>query len=225
MEPLPPVYHSRRGSSSIISLTGGLFADKIKKSYPYIDMVFGTQMFHRLPEFIYKRMNGSSRIFEIELPNDNNVMVKQNMYGLLADAIVGGYIQGTEIHGGKLEIGGEKGKFIVHEDGSVEILTANDTPVYATKNDVDLIEYATKYRVELSYEGNTIFSTTEQSCKVTCEVYEGTTKITNKITAFNWYLNSVLYKTTTEPNITIKNDSFEGSTQLNCQVTFDEEIL
>lgn len=45
-------------------------ADKIKRSYPYIDMVFGTQMFHRLPEFIYNRMNGSRRIFEIELPND-----------------------------------------------------------------------------------------------------------------------------------------------------------
>ena len=27
-------------------------AEKIKKSYPYIDMVFGTQVFHRLPEFI-----------------------------------------------------------------------------------------------------------------------------------------------------------------------------
>ncbi len=46
-------------------------ADKIKKSYPYIDIVFGTQMFHRLPEFIYKRMNGSGRIFELSLPNDS----------------------------------------------------------------------------------------------------------------------------------------------------------
>jgi len=45
-------------------------ADKIKKSYPYIDMVFGTQMFHRLPEFIYKRLNGSARLYAIELPND-----------------------------------------------------------------------------------------------------------------------------------------------------------
>ncbi len=44
-------------------------ADKIKKSYPYIDLVFGTQMFHRLPEFIYKRLTGSKRIFELELPN------------------------------------------------------------------------------------------------------------------------------------------------------------
>lgn len=48
-------------------------ADKIKKSYPYIDLVFGTQMFHRLPEFIYKRMNGSGRIFELSLPNEDIV--------------------------------------------------------------------------------------------------------------------------------------------------------
>lgn len=44
-------------------------AEKIKKSYPYIDMVFGTQVFHRLPEFIYRRLGGSSRIFELELEN------------------------------------------------------------------------------------------------------------------------------------------------------------
>ena len=47
-----------------------IVADKIRKSYPYIDIVFGTQMFHRLPEFIYKRLNGHSRIFELSLPND-----------------------------------------------------------------------------------------------------------------------------------------------------------
>lgn len=46
-----------------------IVAEKIKKSYPYIDMVFGTQVFHRLPEFIYKRMNGSKRIFERTLEN------------------------------------------------------------------------------------------------------------------------------------------------------------
>ena len=45
-------------------------AEKIKKSYPYIDMVFGTQVFHRLPEFIYKRINGGKRLFENELPNE-----------------------------------------------------------------------------------------------------------------------------------------------------------
>ena len=44
-------------------------ADKIKKSYPYIDIVFGTQVSHRLPEFIYKRLKGSKRIFELALEN------------------------------------------------------------------------------------------------------------------------------------------------------------
>lgn len=48
-------------------------AEKIKKSYPYIDILFGTQVFHRLPEFIYKRMNGGPRVFERELPNEDIV--------------------------------------------------------------------------------------------------------------------------------------------------------
>ena len=48
-------------------------ADKIKKSYPYIDIVFGTQVFHRLPEFVYNRLKGSKRIFELELPNEDIV--------------------------------------------------------------------------------------------------------------------------------------------------------
>ncbi len=50
-----------------------IVAEKIKKSYPYIDIVFGTQNFHRLPEFIYKRMNGSRRIFELSLENNKIV--------------------------------------------------------------------------------------------------------------------------------------------------------
>lgn len=58
-----------------------IVAEKIKKSYPYIDIVFGTQVFHKLPEFIYKRMNGSPRIFNRELPNDEiveGIPVKRN---------------------------------------------------------------------------------------------------------------------------------------------------
>lgn len=39
-------------------------ADKFKKSYPYVDILFGTHVRHRLPEFVYKRMTGSARIFE-----------------------------------------------------------------------------------------------------------------------------------------------------------------
>lgn len=50
-----------------------IVAEKIKKSYPYVDMVFGTQVQHRLPEFIYRRLTGGARIFERELANGSIV--------------------------------------------------------------------------------------------------------------------------------------------------------
>lgn len=43
--------------------------DRIKKSYPYVDIVFGTHVIHKLPEFIYRRLNGSGRIFDISTEN------------------------------------------------------------------------------------------------------------------------------------------------------------
>lgn len=49
-------------------------ADKIKNSYPYVDIVMGTQVSHRLPEFLYKRLTGSPRIFE--LSQDNGEIVE-----------------------------------------------------------------------------------------------------------------------------------------------------
>ena len=49
-------------------------AQKIKRSYPYVDIVMGTHVFHRLPEFLYKRLSGSSRIFELSM--DNNTIVE-----------------------------------------------------------------------------------------------------------------------------------------------------
>lgn len=149
----------------------------------------------------------------------------QKYSGVIARALVGGVVHGAEIFGGKMEIGGDKGKFIVHEDGSVEILTTNDTPVYATKDDVDLIKYATRYHVELSYTDNTIFNTAGQSCKVNCTVYKDADDITDHITSFEWYINGELHATTQTPYITITNSDFAGSAQLNCQVTFDEDDL
>lgn len=47
-------------------------ADKFYKSYPYVDIVFGTQQYHRLPEFIYRRMT-SKRVYELGLDNSKIV--------------------------------------------------------------------------------------------------------------------------------------------------------
>ena len=48
-------------------------AQKIKKSYPYVDIVMGTHVEHRLPEFLYKRLTGSPRIFELS-QEDNTIV-------------------------------------------------------------------------------------------------------------------------------------------------------
>lgn len=48
-------------------------AQKFIKSYPYVDIIFGTQLHHRLPEFIYKRLTGGKRIKELALDNKDIV--------------------------------------------------------------------------------------------------------------------------------------------------------
>jgi len=40
-------------------------ADKIKNSYPYVDIVFGTHAMHQLPQMLYERFNNGRRIFEV----------------------------------------------------------------------------------------------------------------------------------------------------------------
>ncbi len=44
-------------------------AKRFLKSYPYVDIIFGTQVGHRLPEFIYRRLSGERRICELSLNN------------------------------------------------------------------------------------------------------------------------------------------------------------
>ena len=152
----------------------------------------------------------------------------EDRWGPLAEYITADMIEGKVIKGGSIQIGDENEEggnlFIVHTDGSVEIKT-NGKDKYASVSAVESIKNAYQYRIDLSYEGNTIFNTAGQTCTVICKVYKEKDDITKKITSFNWYLNGVLYKTTTEPNITITNDNFTGSTQLNCQITFDENNL
>jgi len=40
-------------------------AQKIKKSYPYVDLVFGTHALHRLPELLYTALIQKKRVFEV----------------------------------------------------------------------------------------------------------------------------------------------------------------
>ncbi len=40
-------------------------AEKIKKSYPFVDMVFGTHVIHKLPEFLYISFSRGKKIYEL----------------------------------------------------------------------------------------------------------------------------------------------------------------
>ncbi|MBO5270583.1 MAG: radical SAM protein, partial [Clostridia bacterium] len=57
-----------RDPSLLIGVGGCMVSQKhrveqIKRSYPYVDFVFGTSSFYRLPEFVAKRRGGSKRLF------------------------------------------------------------------------------------------------------------------------------------------------------------------
>ncbi len=48
--------------------------EKIKKSYPFVDIVFGTHVMHRLPEFLYVSLRGGKKIREY--PDADGVIVE-----------------------------------------------------------------------------------------------------------------------------------------------------
>lgn len=51
-------------------------ADKIKKSYPFVDLVFGTYAIHRLPELLYKTLSTGKRVYECE---DSDGVIAENL--------------------------------------------------------------------------------------------------------------------------------------------------
>ncbi|MDD6283740.1 MAG: tRNA (N6-isopentenyl adenosine(37)-C2)-methylthiotransferase MiaB [Firmicutes bacterium] len=62
--------HRRRRPNCIIALCGCMvqqpqIAQKIERSYGYVNLLFGTHSIHRLPEFIYRLVSGEKRVFDI----------------------------------------------------------------------------------------------------------------------------------------------------------------
>lgn len=68
----------KRHPSMIIALCGCMMeqeqvAEKIKKSYPFVNLVFGTHSLHHFPELLYKTLTGDKRIFERGI-EDNRIV-------------------------------------------------------------------------------------------------------------------------------------------------------
>ena len=47
--------------------------ERIKKSYPYVSVLFGTSMLYRLPEILYTYLNGKKRLFYLDAGDAGNI--------------------------------------------------------------------------------------------------------------------------------------------------------
>lgn len=50
-------------------------ADKIRASYPFVDIVFGTHVIHKLPEFLYRSFATGKKVYE--LPDNDGVIAEE----------------------------------------------------------------------------------------------------------------------------------------------------
>ncbi|MEE1084300.1 MAG: hypothetical protein UH850_11305 [Paludibacteraceae bacterium] len=166
----------------------------------------------------------------------------EERWGVLSDAVVSGFISGSVIEGGSLKIGGQegdKGTFIVNNDGSVQILGPEGTEMYAGK----ALENTYRFQTRLTYDGLTVFTDIEDKCTVTCHVYDTSKPIVNGIEdqeittdvisiggTFTWNRAFSGSDDTWEPTfvnnqpnvILIQQKDVERNAQFDCVVEFEE---
>lgn len=149
-------------------------------------------------------------------------------FGILTDCMVGGYIEGSEIKGGSLEIGGEGGTFKVNSDGSVQILGADGNSTYATKTD---FQQAIGWTTEVISDGPTIFTDKNQVATLSCKVYYQGEDKTSTISSskFKWIRTSANTpsdqiwnsKHTGVKTIAITHSDIENNATICCKVNIE----
>ena len=111
-------------------------------------------------------------------------------YGLLAQAVLAGYIEGSQMVGGTIKIGLQSDgsyAFEVHEDGSVTMHGGGGSGVAGEEDFNKLVERVEKideskmYRVEIVSDGPTIISTAEDKVKMACKVYSWDVDVTDSL--------------------------------------------
>ena len=116
-----------------------------------------------------------------------------DFYGVIAEAILSGYIESSTMVGGTINIG--DGAFVVHEDGSVTMNggngsgSGNTIAGYVTEegvreiekglqDQIDGINNTKMYRVEISTADSLILSDTDQTATLKCKIYSWEKDIT-----------------------------------------------
>ena len=126
-------------------------------------------------------------------------------YGVIAEAVLSGYIESSTMVGGTIKIGLQDDgsyAFEVHEDGSVTMSGGSSIDGYAKTEDVtklggqiiqiqdnvDTITNSKMYRIEIHCDGPTIMNMKNQSAKLSCKVYSWDTDKTDDFDSslFKW---------------------------------------
>ena len=126
-------------------------------------------------------------------------------YGLLAQAVIAGIVEGSRIRGGTIQIGLQNDgtyAFEVHEDGSVTMNGGNTIDGYAKEEDVNNIGNQVQeiqgqiqdindskmYRIEILCSGPMIMNVKNQTATLSCKVYSWDSDITDTLddSVFNW---------------------------------------
>lgn len=167
--------------------------------------------------------------FEVDINGDGT---KEKLYGLLAKAVVSGYIEGSTIKGGQLEIGGDGGIFRVNPNGSVEILSSGGQSVTSTNK-----LYADKFYTKIEYSDSTVFAEPNSTCELECKVFCYEEDITNQVLAqenpkaeFTWHNAKdsgwIATHKDGKPNVIIvTNEDVQRNTEITCIVNFDNTLI
>ena len=128
----------------------------------------------------------------------------EEYYGLIAEMVLSGYIEGSSIVGGTIKIGLQEDgdyAFEVHKDGTVTMgggssiggYTSSDfdnmkNNITDTKNEIANINTHKMYHTEIQCSGPTIMNIKNQSAVLSCKVYSWDTDITDSLDAslFKW---------------------------------------
>lgn len=155
----------------------------------------------------------------------------EERWGPIAEYVTAQILEGKAIKGGTIEIGEGDTKFIVNQDGRVEIRSGGTNYVDAMKD----IDDAYRFRTELEYSGSTIFTAPGQSSVIKCRVFDFNNEITSfpSGTKFKWIRESNVDDTAwnnshtyTDINtITITNADIEKNARFYCQCELDETKL
>ena len=159
----------------------------------------------------------------------------EERWGPIAEYVTADVIEGKRISGGAIEIGSGDTKFIVNEDGSVEIRSGGTNYVNAMQE----IDDAYRYRVVLTYDNSTIFSDINDVCTIICSVYDYNTNITQKFidngAKFSWIRTSYsgqgdstwnnAHANQTTNTITITTEDIVRNSTFSCNVEIDEAVL